>query len=75
LLKKISDLYSSNQTSLVMTEKTEDRSTWAIGGGVLAGVGVGFFFLPGSPLAFVGSIILGLGVGLIITSLLSHFRA
>ena len=55
-----------------MTEKREDRSTWAIGGGVLAGLGVGFFFLQDSPLAFVGAIILGLGVGLIITALLSR---
>ncbi|GAB2769015.1 hypothetical protein [Salinimicrobium soli] len=55
-----------------MTDKKEDKSTWAIGGGLLAGVGAGFFFLPGSPLAFVGSIILGLGLGLIITSLLSR---
>ena len=45
-----------------------DRSTWAIGGGVLLGLGVGFFYLPGSALGFVGSIIAGLGLGLIASS-------
>lgn len=51
--------------------KTEDRSTWAIGGGVLIGVGVGFFLLKISALYFVGSIIGGIGLGLIMTAILS----
>jgi hypothetical protein len=54
--------------------KGEDKSTWAIGGGVLLGIGVGFFFLPDSPLAFVGSILAGLGLGLFVTSMLSSRR-
>ena len=55
-----------------MTNKKEDKSTWAIGGGVILGIGIGFFFLKNSPaLAFVGSILAGLGIGLIITSILS----
>ena len=55
-----------------MKNKNEDRSTWAIGGGVLLGIGVGFFFLSLSPaLPFVGSILGGLGLGLIITSIIS----
>lgn len=54
-----------------MTNKVRDKSTWAIGGGVLAGLGVGFFFLPHSALAFVGALIAGLGVGLVITSIIS----
>ncbi len=49
----------------------EDRSTWAIGGGVLLGVGVGFFFFPESIFAFVGSIVGGLGLGLMVTSVIS----
>ena len=49
----------------------EDRSTWAIGGGVLIGLGTGFFFLQQSALIFVGCIILGLGLGLIVTTILS----
>ena len=39
-----------------MADKKEDKSTWAIGGGILLGIGVGFFFLPEAPLSFVGSI-------------------
>jgi Na+/melibiose symporter-like transporter len=54
-----------------MTDKKDDRSTWAIGGGVLVGIGVGFFFLQTSALAFVGSILAGLGLGLVVTAILS----
>jgi len=54
-----------------MPDKKNDKSTWAIGGGVLIGIGVGFFFLPKAPLAFVGSIMAGLGIGLVITALIS----
>ena len=46
------------------------KDTWAIGGGLLFGLGVGFFFLPNA-LAFVGSLIGGLGLGLVITSIIS----
>ncbi len=54
-----------------MTNKKDDKSTWAIGGGVLVGLGVGFFFLQTSALAFVGSILAGLGLGLVVTAILS----
>ena len=50
----------------------EDKSTWAIGGGLLLGLGVGFFFLQESALAFVGSLLSGLGLGLMMTSILSN---
>ena len=51
--------------------KKSNKSTWAIGGGVLMGLGVGFFFLQHSALFFIGSLIAGLGIGLIITAILS----
>jgi hypothetical protein len=54
------------------TNKKEDRATWAIGGGVLMGIGAGFFFLKESPLAFVACILLGIGLGLVITSIISR---
>jgi hypothetical protein len=54
-----------------MKGKKEDRSTWAVGGGLLLGMGVGFFFLRESALAFVGSLLAGLGLGLMVTSMLS----
>ena len=56
------------------TNVTDDKSTWAIGGGLLLGLGVGFFYLRESALIFVGCIIGGLGLGLILTSLISAFR-
>ena len=56
-----------------MTDKKVDKSTWAIGGGVVTGTGVGFFFLQASALAFVGSILVGLGLGLIMTAILSSW--
>lgn len=54
-----------------MADKKDDKSTWAIGGGVVIGTGVGFFFLQTSALAFVGSILIGLGLGLVVTALIS----
>jgi len=37
----------------MMTRKKDKVSTWAVGGGLLTGMGVGFFFLENSALAFV----------------------
>ena len=53
------------------TNRDDDKSTWAIGGGVLLGIGVGFFFLQESVFAFVGSMLSGLGLGLLITAILA----
>ncbi len=58
-----------------MNDLVVDKSTWAIGGGVLMGVGAGFFFLQTSPLLFVGCILLGLGLGLIATSIISGLQS
>jgi len=55
-------------------ERDVDKSTWATGGGVLLGLGVGFFFLPRSPLAFVGCILGGLGLGLVVTAFISAWK-
>lgn len=51
-----------------------DKSTWAIGGGALMGLGVGFFFLYQSALYFIGSLIAGLGLGLLVTAILSKIK-
>ena len=56
------------------TNKKDDKSTWAVGGGLLLGLGVGFFFLKESALAFVGSIFIGLGLGLMITAIISRVK-
>jgi hypothetical protein len=52
--------------------KKNDKSTWIIGGTTLIGIGVGFIFLKESPLLFVASILIGIGLGLVITSLVSR---
>ena len=36
------------------------------------GIGAGFFFLKESPLAFVACVMIGLGLGLVVTSLISR---
>ncbi|UCD63979.1 MAG: hypothetical protein JSW34_00700 [Candidatus Zixiibacteriota bacterium] len=54
------------------TNLKNDKSTWAIGGGLLMGIGIGFFFLTKSPLIFVGCILAGLGLGLMVTSIISR---
>ena len=45
-----------------------DKSSWAIGGTTLIGVGVGLIFLKISVIFFVASILIGIGSGLVITS-------
>jgi hypothetical protein len=55
-----------------MTDKPvqEDKTTWAIPGGLMMGLGVGFFFLKASALYFVGCLIGGLGLGLFTAAIL-----
>jgi len=50
-----------------------DKSSWAIGGSLIVGLGVGLFFLPNA-LAFIGSLLIGLGLGLVISSLVSKVK-
>jgi hypothetical protein len=52
--------------------KKNDKSAWIIGGTTLIGIGVGFIFLRESALFFVASILIGIGLGLVITSLISR---
>lgn len=49
----------------------EDKRSWAAGGGLMLGIGVGFFFLERSPLYFTGCIMLGLGLGLLVGAVLT----
>ena len=51
--------------------KKDDKSTWAIGGCLLMGIGVGFLFVKENPLAFIASLLIGLGLGLVITAIIS----
>jgi len=47
-----------------------DRRFWAIGGGTLVGLGVGFLFLTTNIFAFIASMFIGMGGGLLLASLL-----
>lgn len=51
-----------------------DKSTWVISGTTLIGLGVGFIFLKTSALLFIASILIGLGAGLVIASLISAIK-
>ena len=55
-----------------MTTKKEDKSTWAIGGMTMIGVGVGLFFMQSSPILMLACILIGIGLGLLIASILSR---
>lgn len=56
-----------------MSNKSE-RSSWAIGGTTLIGIGVGLFLLQKSALWFVGSLLIGVGAGLVIAPIISRDR-
>ena len=55
-----------------MSNKKADKSTWAIGGMTLVGVGVGLIFVQTAPLVMAASVLIGIGLGLVITSLLDR---
>jgi hypothetical protein len=46
------------------------KGSLAIAGGLMAGLGAGFFFLQTNALYFVGALLGGLGIGLIISALI-----
>ena len=50
----------------------DDKGSWAIGGCLLIGIGVGLFLVRTNPIAMPASILIGLGVGLLISSFLSR---
>ena len=54
--------------------KMTDKNNWAVGGGLLLGLGIGFFYLEWSALAFVGCIIGGLGAGLMVAAILAALK-
>jgi hypothetical protein len=48
-----------------------DKSSWAVGGGALMGTGIGFLYLEKSPIILVGSILIGIGLSLVLTFIMS----
>ena len=66
----VNSIEDNNQSKM----KNIDKSDWAIGGGTMLGIGVGFFFLTINIMWFVGSILAGVGLGLLVTSILSSVK-
>lgn len=58
-----------------MSKEVKDKSSWAIGGGTMIGVGAGFVFLQSNALWFVASVLIGIGAGLILAALISSHKA
>ena len=54
-----------------MANKKIDKSSWAIGGMTMVGVGVGLIFVQKAPLLMAASILVGIGLGLVIVAILS----
>jgi hypothetical protein len=52
-------------------ERSTDKSSWAIGGCTLIGLGTGFIFLKTSILWFVAALLIGIGLGLVLAALIS----
>ncbi|MEX0323257.1 MAG: hypothetical protein AB3N63_13940 [Puniceicoccaceae bacterium] len=52
----------------------KNSASYAVGGGATLGIGVGFFFLHTSPLAFVGCIMAGVGLGLMMAAIIQAIK-
>ncbi len=55
-----------------MENKTNDKSSWAIGGMTIIGVGVGLIFVQTYPIMMAACTIIGVGLGLVVSSFLSR---
>ena len=53
-----------------MSDKPREKSDWAIGGCTLIGLGVGMIYLKTSVLFFFASLLIGIGVGLVLSALI-----
>jgi len=52
-----------------------DRTSWIIGGTTLIGLAVGLVLLQTSVMAFVASVLIGIGAGLVLTPLVRTRRS
>jgi hypothetical protein len=51
-------------------DRRVDKTSWAVGGATLVGLGIGLLFVKTSVLAFLASILVGVGAGLLIAAIL-----
>lgn len=54
-----------------LNEFCKTKIIYALGGGTLIGLGIGFFFLFTSVFLFVGCLLAGIGLGLLVAALIS----
>ncbi len=54
-----------------LNEFNKAKIIYALGGGTLVGLGIGFFFLLTSIILFVGCLLAGIGLGLLVASITS----
>lgn len=54
-----------------LNEFYKAKIIYALGGGTLIGLGIGFFFLLTSAILFVGCLLTGIGLGLLVASIIS----
>ncbi|NNF75446.1 MAG: hypothetical protein HKN00_09695 [Flavobacteriaceae bacterium] len=57
-----------------MLEKHDDKSSWAIGGTTIIGLGIGFIYLRTDVMVFVACILIGVGAGLVLVSFLERMN-
>lgn len=58
-----------------MMTRWDDKSSWAIGGTTLIGIGVGFIFLTSSPMLFVACVLIGVGSGLVLAPFIERDKS
>lgn len=54
-----------------LNEFNKEKNIYALAGGTLLGLGIGFFFLLTSIFLFVGCLLAGIGLGLLVTAIIS----
>jgi len=54
-----------------LNEFNKAKIIYALAGGTLVGLGIGFFFLLTSIILFVGCLLTGIGLGLLVASIIS----
>ena len=57
-----------------MATTKNDKSSWAIGGTTMIGLGIGLIYVQSSPILFVACLIIGIGAGLVLTPFITKIR-
>ncbi|MBC8479544.1 MAG: hypothetical protein H8D46_03680 [FCB group bacterium] len=53
-------------------QKKVDKNSWTVGGCLIIGMGVGFFFFQKSVFIFLACMFTGLGIGLLLAAILAR---